>query len=265
MKKLHHTTDAFVRSLPFSYFSLPLYLDFTAYTFKRNDEDLIVAQDFVYPHEFPSIFLPHNPDNWQHCSVVFAREEDINLLRENHIEILVEKPLETEYFYLTEQFIQPTGSFRKKIHAFQNKYDYQIKNVYERSAVETFYQEWKIQKQEHSFTFDESELFYDFCLEHLDTYNIKQIYIEIDGKLAGFAWGIEHPNGGWVGLHLKVNYGYQGLSRFLHHERAKCFDAIPTFTLGTGSFEKGIGDYKEELHPSKKIPYFYVLTGGKDM
>lgn len=263
MKKISNTKNALVQHLPFSYFSLPLYLDFVAYTFKRNNENLLVSQDAVYPHEFPSLFLPQNPLNWENCSITFARKEDVNRLREHKIEILIEKALEFEYYYPTQQFTQPSGSFGKKIRAFQKKYHFTILEHYDRSGIEAFYQEWKKQKQAHSFTFDESEQFYQFCLKQLDHYPIAQIYIEINNKLAGFAWGIKHPNGGWVGLHLKVNYAYQGLSRYLHHERAKRFEGIDQFSLGTGSFEKGIGDYKEELHPSSKVQYAYVLTGGK--
>ncbi len=50
--------------LPFSYYSLPLYLDFSAYLLPRNNERVIVTQDLYYPHEFPAIFLPQNPENW---------------------------------------------------------------------------------------------------------------------------------------------------------------------------------------------------------
>ncbi|HBU27980.1 TPA: hypothetical protein DEB00_02580 [Candidatus Uhrbacteria bacterium] len=263
MKKLKNTLDLFVTSLPFSYFSTPLYLDFAAYTFDRNEEQLVVMQDIVCPHEFPSLFLPTNPLNWENCSITFTRAEDIARIRTEEIEILVEKPLDAEYFYATEAFVEPAGSFAKKIRSFTSKYTYRVLPSYDRSGIEAFYKNWKTQKKEPSITFDESEELYLFCLDHLDDYAIKQVYVEVEGALVGFAWGMAHPNGGWVGLHLKVDYAYSGLSRFLHHERAKQFASTAQFTLGTGSFEQGISQYKQELHPSVVTPYSYILTGGR--
>jgi len=60
-----------------------------------------------------------------------------------------------------------------------------------------------------------------------------------------------------------VDYQYKGLSRFLHHERAKIFEQYAEFSLGTGVQDKGIDKYKEELSPSYKKAYSYLLTGDK--
>lgn len=98
-------------------------------------------------------------------------------------------------------------------------------------------------------------------MAHLDYYQIRQSYVEVDGELVGFAWGVEVPGRGWVGLHLKVDYRFAGLSRFLHVERAKQFSGIDEFTLGTGAQVSGIEEYKRELHPSREVHYFYILTG----
>lgn len=111
--------------------------------------------------------------------------------------------------------------------------------------------------------FDENEELFMFMLDNLKKYNIKQVYVEVDKKLVGLGWGVKHHVGGWVGLHLEVDYKFKGLSRFLHHERAKMFKNIKEFTLGTGAKEKGITNYKKELGPCRTVPYFYILTAGK--
>ena len=264
MHKLEHTPDSLIKHLPFSYYSLPLYLDCFGYTFKRNQENLIVTQDLVFPHEFPSLFLPTHSHNWQHCSITFATESDKEKIAAEGIVIGVQHPVGTEFFYQTDAFMSPTGSFGKKVRAFQNNYTYKLSSSYSREGIESFHARWLATQTDRSMTFDSGEQFYQFCLDHQADYPIKQVYVEIDGTLCGFAWGIEHPQGGWVGLHLKVDYTYQGLSRFLHHQRAKLFQPGSEFTLGSGVFDQGIEAYKRELHPSREVSYFYLLTQTKE-
>ena len=69
----------------------------------------------------------------------------------------------------------------------------------------------------------------------------------VNDKLVGLAWGMEHQSGNWMGLQLKANYKFKGLSRFLHHERSKLFADKKLFTLGTGAQDEGIIQFKREL------------------
>lgn len=248
--------------LPFSYFSSDIYLDFAAFTFERNGENIIVWQDLIFPHDFPSIFLPRNKANWINCSVAFATKDDIEKVKKGNIGILATKPMGAEYFYNTSNFTQPHGPLKTKINRFANNYRFELKSKCEKDKILKFYNFWKNQRKHESITFDESEEFFHFCLDNLNKYDIKQVYVEIEGKLAGFAWGIKHRDN-WIGLHLKVDYQYKGLSRFLHSERAKLFADKKEFTLGTGASDSGIENYKKELGPSREEDYFYLLTGGK--
>lgn len=250
------------KKLPFSYFSSDIYLDFAAFTFQRNGENLIVWQDLLFPHDFPSIFLPQNKKNWINCSVALATKNNIENIKKGKIEILFTKPIDKEYFYKTKDFTKPTGSLKTKVNRFSNNYKFKLKNKYAKERVSDFYDFWKKQKKHESMTFDESEEFFDFCLQGLGKYNIKQVYVEIDDKLVGFAWGVKHRDN-WIGLHLKVDYRYKGLSRFLHSERAKLFANCEEFTLGTGAGDPGIESYKKELGPFREEEYFYLLTGKK--
>lgn len=263
MKKINNISKELISQLPFSYVSSAIYLDFSAYLFERNGDDVIVVQDQLFPHDFPSLFLPKNPLNWERCSMVFATQSDAENISEKNIEIFVKRPVGTEFFYRTEDFINPSGSFGKKVRLFKRKYVSKIYHSYDQDKIEKFYDKWKRQRQDRSFLFEESEDFYKFCLNHLNDYQVKQVYVEVDGELVGFAWGVRHVSGNWVGLHLKVDYSFSGFSRFLHHERAKLFKDSNEFTLGTGAAEEGIESYKRELHPIREQQYLYILTGEK--
>lgn len=251
------------QKMPFSYVSSMPYLDFCAYVFERNGEQLIVWQDLVCPNDFPSIFMPKNKKNWVHCSVAFATNEDIEAVRMENIEVLLVVPMGKEYYYNTKELLSSRGSFKNRVNKFESSYGYELRYTAEKKEIAEFYDFWKSQREHESITFNESESFFNFCLDNLNKYDIKQVYVEIDGKLVGLAWGVEFAgSSNWVGLHLKVSYKFQGLSRFLHQERAKMFDDKKEFTLGTGARDKGIESYKQELGPARTQEYYYLLTGG---
>lgn len=250
-----------IQTLPFSYFSSDLYLDFAAYIFKKNGENIIVWQDILFSHEFPSIFMPKVKENWINSSVAFAAEDDVKAVNDENIEIILKKPMGAEFFYETKNFTNPSGDLRTKINKFINNYKFEITNECPKDKIVEFYDFWKSQRKHESITFDESEEFFNFCLDNLDKYGIKQVYVLSDNRLIGLAWGMEHQSGNWIGLHLKADYSYRGLSRFLHQERAKLFTNLKEFTLGTGTNDLGIENYKEELGPAYKKNYFYILMG----
>jgi len=249
--------------LPFSYYSLPLYLDYCAYLLPRNNEMVIVAQDLYYPHEFPALFLPQNPANWQNFSVTFATLADIKKIKQQNIEIILQKPVGTEYFYRTEDLLHPDRKIAQRIRQFNKLYQYKVLDSYPADKIRQFYLAWKNQKERPGDLFDEAERIFFFCLENLPKYDIKQVYVEVEGRLAGLAWGVAHPDGGWVGLHLKTDYRFKGLSRFLHQKRAELFADREYLALSTGEKDPGITQFKKELGPAEERDYYYVLTGGK--
>lgn len=250
------------KALPFSYFSTPSYLDFDAFTFPRNGENLIVSQDILFPHEFPSLYLPRRKKNWERASFMFASQEDIEKIKREKIEIRAQVPVGEEFFYPTKPFIYPQKKFGQRVRQFQKNYNFRVFHAYPKDDVQKFYSRWKRQRQRTGLTFDEGEQFFFFCLKNLRRYKIQQVYVEVDERLVGLAWGVHHQKG-WVGLHLKADYSYKGLSRFLQHERAKLFGQNMVFTLGTGAHERGIESYKKELEPLVTIPYTYIATGEK--
>lgn len=250
------------KNLPFSYFSSDIYLDYIAYTFERNGEHLIVWQDMLYPNEFPSIYTPTKKENWASAHIAMAADEDIENIKKEGIEIILQKPMGKEFFYATEEIANPKKDLLNKVNRFKNNYPHKVLNSYDRDKIVEFFNFWKNQREHNSITFDESEDFFYFCLDYLDKYGVKQVYVESEGKLIGFTWGVQHQKG-WLGLHLKVDYSFKGLSRFLHSERAKLFPGLAEFTTGTGAHDKNIDQYKEELGPTRTVNYSYLLTGQK--
>ncbi len=250
------------KDLPFSYFSSLAYLDCVAYVLERNGSKIVVSQDIYYSHEFPAVFLPKNREDRRFCSVTFASEEDVKKIEADGIEIVVKNEIATEFFYATEDFVNLTKkSFREKVKQFKKLYAHEIFYDYPKEKIMEFYELWKAQKDRSSAdTFYESEAFFLWLLDNLEKHNVKQVYVEVDGKLVGLAFGIEHGNDSWVGLQLKVDYEYKGLSRFMHHERAKLFQDRKEFTIGSGAHEKGIEAYKRDLGPIREKQYYYILT-----
>ncbi len=263
IEKISHVDSSFLATLPFTYFSCAPFIDFAAYRLLRNDESILVVEDAIYPHEFPALVLPQQQENWEQCSLLFCTDEWKSKIQEAGIELIVDRPLGSEFYYATAAFVEPAGSLRKKANVFQKKYTFTMLHAYPTQKIREFYQKWKSQRPRAGGVFDEGEKFFDFCLDHLDVYGIRQVYVEIAGELAGFGWGVPFLDRGWVGLHLKVDYTIKGLSRFIHIERAKLFSEFAEFTLGTSAQEAGIEDYKRELGPVREVPYWYVLTGGK--
>lgn len=265
MRKFQSGVDGgLIAQLPFSYLSLPVYLDFCAYTFVRNGENLVVWQDPYYPHDFPSIFLPRNPKNWERASMSMVTQEDIASVEAASIEIGTRTKTETEYFYDTSAFLA-SSDIAERAKQFERLYKFEIVNRYPKEALVDFFDLWEKQKdrEQDDLYEKESQGLFFFCLEHLDEYKIQQVYVLVDGTLAGFAWGVRHPNGGWVGLHLKVDYAFKGLSRFLHVQRARMFEGEKRFSLGTGCKEPGLIQFKKELHPIEERDYFYLFTRDK--
>jgi|GEM_PF-1521697 len=266
------------RRLPFSHSTCLPYLDYFGNVFTRHgSEPIFVWQHEDYVHTIPSIVLPKLKRNWENAAIAFATQEDLQKIRAEGIPILREEFVGTEYFYKTQTFLEPDGKLAKKIRKFVRDYPtVQIVHTLDPKAVKAFYQTWKNQQRKPSESkaevmterfdvrdavFDEDHEFFHYCLDHLDRYQIKQVYALLDGKPVGMAWGVEHSPGKWIGLHLKADYQVTGLSRFLQHERAKLFAHCDEVSLSTGCGKAGLDAFKQELGPAYTKEYWYVVTG----
>lgn len=266
MEKFVYTKHGkFAKKLPFSYLSLPLYLDFKAYVFEKNKEPIIVWQDLLYLNDFPSIFLPRNKKNWERLSVSCATEDDIKKIEGENIKIKIKKLLESEYFYRTVDIAFPKGRTAKKISRCAKKHEIKLFKSYSQEKIKNFYFAWKKQRERGQELFVEvegDELFF-FTLNNLKKYKVEQLYVEIDGKLAGLAWAVKHPLGGWTSLQLKTLYKYCDLSHFLRSQMAQKFKNNKIFTTGTACHDDGIRNYKTQLKPFLIKNYYYLFTEEK--
>lgn len=251
-----------LKNLPFSFFSTALYAEYAGYVEERNGESLLVTQDLLFPESYPLLFAPGNPDNLKHAEITFGTEAAIERITTLGITLELKKPITEEFFYPTARFTEPTRSIRRDSDYFARAYSFEVQSRCDREIVEVFYGKWERQKSRTGLTYDESKSFFSFCLDNLDRYSIEQIYVLREGELVGCAFGMQHSEGRWVGLGLKADYRYRGLSRYLHRKRAERFMALPECTLGTGSFESGIEQYKRSLKPSHTEPYYFLVTGG---
>ncbi|MBX4181726.1 DUF2156 domain-containing protein [Candidatus Parcubacteria bacterium] len=253
------------KKLPLGYSSsLPL-LDYGAYKLERNGYENVGIQDEIYPNAIPYLYLPEQKRNWNHSHIIWVTDKQAKTLGKT-VNILEKIPLGEEYFYQTKDFLKLNGgkwaNFRRQVNYFKNHYKYEIvsKNI-GREQINTFLNKWLKSQEVKNGIFASSYDFFLFCLENRARYKIKTIFILVEGELAGIAMGIKYDNKNWIGLHSKILYKYKGLGKFILHERAKLFQNLDSFTLGTGAQDKGITEFKKSIHPSKEIKYYYVITG----
>lgn len=255
------------RQLPFGYVSTLPFLDYSAYVLNRGGERLFVWQDERFMHEFPSIFMPASRKLWTNASVIYASAEDLTKLEKERIMFMRKEMYGTEYYYRTEKFTtQIVNGFGKKLRSFLSKHPSpRVLHAYPKQKIQEFYAAWTKQLKTAAVLpgMEDDHAFFAHCLENLDRYGIRQVYVEIDGRLAGFSWGVMHPSGNWVGLHLKADRALRGLSHFLVHERAKMFEGVPLFTIGSDCNRPGLAAFKKELGPEKTIAYYRIATAGR--
>lgn len=249
--------------MPFSWFSTPVFLDYCGYVIAGQVRPRITVHDRLYPNQFPCLFLPRDKQDWTRCLIVYAQEKDISALISAKVAILLRQPVGEEFFFHTGNFTHPTGSVRRMTRLFGARNAHSVLSQAKPEKIKDFYRTWANQRpHEDSFAFEEDWGFFEFCLNHLDRYNIKQCYVEIGNRLVGLAWGIAAPErNGWVLLQRKVCYDYKGLSRYILHKLACDFADFPVFATGTGCQDSGIIAHKKSLHPCRVVSYSYLITG----
>ncbi len=266
LRKFEYSKDKnLIKNLPFLYeTALPNILH-SAYILRKKGINELVAQDILYNNDFPYLFLPRDKTLWEQSTMLWITNEDLKKL-EKDVEILIKNPIGYTYNYATEKIIKLQGkemaSFRRQINMFKNKYEYKIFYEYDTEKVFDFIIQWDKKQKIKTPSYNISLEAFIFCIKNSKQLNIKNIFVEVDGKLVGIAQGIVFDENRWVGLHLKSDYSIKGLGRFLFRERAKLFKDYKEFTTGGGGCgDHGIIKYKESLHPSNKIEHFYVMTG----
>lgn len=250
-----------------SYCNSPYWLTENCSYEERNGETLVYVNDRIL-NETYLLFLPEKKENYTTKKISLATKEEVERIKKEGIAIKKTEPQGTEYFYRTKDLIEMKGQkyarLRKAVNQFK-KNNYKILQVYPAQKVTDFIKNWAATKNLTKHTENARKLFewdLDNCIKYVGLRKklpTKRIYIEIDGKLAAFAF--VHPlfPNQFVALQQKVDIKYKGLSRFLYHEKAKLYPEIEMFTVGTAAETAGLETFKEELHPAKKEEWQMII------
>ncbi|MBU0646656.1 hypothetical protein KJ611_04295 [Patescibacteria group bacterium] len=254
---------ALAARLPFGYVAALPFLDFCAYVLTESNELRLVWPNDDNPREFESIFLPAAKKNWANALIAYASSADIVRLAAARIGLKKKESFGAEYYYRTADFIRPQRVLAKKIKQFQKKFPRaRILHAYPSEPVLAFHDRWQEQlKDARSLPGMKTDrAFFQHCLENPNRYDIRRVYVELEGKLIGLAWGTTHSSGNWIGLHLKADHEYRGLAHLLLHERAKLFADHSMFTLGVDCNRPGLAAFKRELGPAYTVDFYQIAT-----
>jgi len=245
----------------------PFWLAFAGFWEERNGEELISERDEIYPNDFPYIHVPAKEINLKNAIISWVTESELNSIKKK-VEIINSFPIGEEYYYETTNILDLNGKdkkdFRRNINVFKKKYNHKVFSDYPKKRVIEFIEKWAKNQKDKNDLFEISKEFAIFCVENMNKFkHVKWIFVEIDGKLAGFNLSVKFNNEYWVGVHQKVDYGYDGIGRFLFLLRAEAFKNVKYFTLGTGARDEGITYFKRHLNPIRVEKRYYVVTGAK--
>ena len=245
----------------------PFWLAFNGYIENRNGEKLFSERDETYPNDFPYIKVPAKEINLRNAIISWVTEDEFNSIQKK-VKIVNSFFIGEEFYYKTENILDINGKdkkdFRRNVNAFKKKYNYKVFNDYSKKKIIAFIEKWaKNQKDKNEF-FEISKEYALFCVENMNKIkSAKWIFLEIDGKLAGFNLSVKINNDYWIGVHQKVDFEFDGIGRFMFLLRAEAFKDVKYFTLGTGAKDEGITYFKKHLNPVKMEKRYYVVTGDK--
>ena len=206
----------------------PYWLAFNGFYEKIGQETLLFERDILYRNEFATISLPANKKLWKAAIMTSLTEEEVSKIEVEGLKYRMKLSFGSEYCYQTRDIINLKDKhFRKAVSRFQNKYQFKIKTDYSANKITKFLEEWESQQKEKNTLFDIAKEFEYFCLKQYKKIGGQRIFIEIDGKLVAYCLFMKLNKDYWVGVERKVNYKYEGLSRFLLYQEALMFKNIP--------------------------------------
>lgn len=245
----------------------PFWLAFDGFIEERNGELLVYTRDELFLNDFPFCKIPNKEENLKNSLITSVSEEELENLKSKGFKIIEEKHYGDEFYYNTSNFLDLKGNkgkaIRKAINQFKKFYKYKLLRDYPKEKILRFIKDWA-SKQDKNFLFDIGEEYALFCVNHKEELkNAQWLFLEIEGKLAGYCLSYKLKEDLWCGLHQKVDYSYKGIGRFLLFERASLFKDVKEFTLGTGAKDEGIIAFKDTLHPIRKEKRFFIVVGEK--
>lgn len=222
---------------------------------------------------FNCIHLLLPPKQAQNISgryIELVKEDELEVLKKTNIKMSNTSLNGNEYYYRTQKMIDMYGnemeSFRRAVNFFRNNYKYKLLDEYDPLKIKEFIKNWADSKDLSSYTDAMKKAFWreaESCAQYIDLIGklqSKNIFVEVNGKLAGFAMTTSPFPNMFVALQQKVDSKYKGLSRFLYHEKCKLNRDKEFFTTGFDD-SPGLKVFKDSLHPDYTIPFYFITLG----
>lgn len=253
-----------------TYYASPFFL--TASCFYEQDRDgLHVYIDDPTDHETRLLFPPRRPVPGRIPDVQCAWDSDIAALEGAGIQIFEKISYESEYICSSRALTALEGSgfskFRQKLKFFKKNFSYCVLSEYDPEKVRDFIRRWGEAKDLSAYPEMGRKFFLwdlELCQKYVDYTDLpqKNIFVEIDGTLAGFAYTHPLTPRLSVALMQKVNTDYPGITQFLYQETAKLYPEVPFFTAGPDCATPGQKEFKQSLRPAE-VHRLYLLKMGE--
>jgi hypothetical protein len=246
----------------------PFYLLFHRFEFEELPGDLLVFYD-----RDSLLFPSRQPENMLHKKI-WCFADDIERLRREKVEIRSVTPDAIEYFYATQNFIEPKGKKfrhqRTRVRHFQKTYSFSLRESYDPSLVNQFLDQWHaaIVNKKSPTVRSTFEREFELSRYILDNFSLvpsaQALYVELEEKLIGLCVFLPLYNDLWVSVIQKTMPVYRGISDFLHYEAARRMNNIPICNFGDDAMDPALATHKRELRPIRTEQHFLVETGGWD-
>jgi hypothetical protein len=235
------------------------YSDFAYKIIPIGNDSSILWKDVFYDGYTPYALPPSDLSNLNKARVTLADDACLENLKIKGINFKYYQEDLNEFYYSTSYFSNPNGKLKHKINKFSDSPNITILNSYDKEKISEFYYQWRKQKPGDNYFLEEDKKFFFYCLENLENYEIKQVYIEQDNTLVGLAWGIQENEDGWNALFIKNNHAIHWLNYYLLYELSRIFETVSYFTFGTDAREPRLNEYKTNLHPYKIKTYHSII------
>lgn len=229
------------------------------------DDELILSLYDPVAKATVQLFVPQKKENAKMNQIEIATVDDVLRLNEIGVDVKEKFSIGSEYVYRTGDFVAlKSRSLRKAVNRFKRDNRFELSYEYDAKEVLAFIDRWAESKDISAYSDIARQVFlWDLknCRQYASLIGkipSKNIFVEIDGTLAGFAMTCQVFDGVFVALQQKVDVRYDGLSRFLYHEKAKLYPGAEFFTTGISGYTPSLSAFKEELNPSKKIDLYFL-------
>lgn len=254
--------------------AFPLYLIQNCTYEKVGDTVRVFYKPYPEYREDELLFPAPIPELNQNISF-WGWEDDFTWLAQAGIPVIAKEEYALDFFYTTSDFITLAGpkfkKIRNEINSFQREYPQaKFLHEYPREKLIAFIEAWSAETRSRQTDADalakfESE--YEDAIAAVDlaqqVAGVQSLYLEVDGKLIGYAVFGALYDDFWVAYIQKTLREYRGAGKMLYNEKAKIMEKYPTFANGCSAQVASLNEYKLSLNPSRTVMQYHITTGTK--